>query len=157
MLEILTSGESLIAIHISAAYEAEKTRFLTPNSEPIQMGIGVFKKGGAVEPHRHVGIPATVSEFQEFIFVRRGRVLATVYDVSDRAIKRLELGPGDSLLLLRGGHAFEFLEDTEFLELKQGPYLGREQMKRVIHPKEERATPIHKTATPSEAPPLTTH
>ncbi len=151
MLEVLSSGDRLVAIFISAGYEAAKTRFLTPNSEPIQLGIGVFKRGTSVEPHRHVGIPATVSEFQEFIQVRRGKVIATIFDVEEREIKRLHLGPGDSLLLLRGGHAFEFIEDTEFLELKQGPYLGREQMKRVIHPKGQTRPPAF-PATTSEAP-----
>lgn len=135
MLEIISSADQVIAIFIGAAYEAPKTRFLTPNEEPIQLGIGVFSKGGAVEPHRHVGIPATVREFQEFILVRRGRVVATVFDSRNHELKRLEMGPGDSLLLLRGGHSFEFIEDTEFLELKQGPYLGREQMKQIIQPK----------------------
>lgn len=135
MLELLSSGNKLIAIFIGQSYMAHQTRFLTPNEEPIQLGIGVFKKGGVVEPHRHVGIPATVKEFQEFIFVRRGRVIATVFDVDSTELKRVEMGPGDSLLLLRGGHAFEFVEETEFLELKQGPYFGREKMKELIHPK----------------------
>ncbi|MBI1860620.1 MAG: hypothetical protein HYR96_06860 [Deltaproteobacteria bacterium] len=135
MLEILTSGDQMIAIFIGATHSPEKTSFLTPLSEPIQLGIGVFKKGGCVEPHRHRGKAAVVEEFQEFIMVKRGKVIASVYDTSDTLLKEFEMGPGDSLLLLRGGHAFHFLEDTEFLELKQGPYLGRENMKTLINPR----------------------
>lgn len=134
MLEIISSGDLLIAIFIGNSYSASKTAFLTPTSEPIQMGIGVFPKGGFVEPHRHRGKPAHVEEFQEFIMVKRGRVIASVFDTTDTLLKEFEMGPGDSLLLLRGGHGFQFVEDTEFLELKQGPYLGRKNMKTIINP-----------------------
>lgn len=132
MLEMIQSGETLIGIFIRGGYSPEKTQFLTPLEEPLQCGIGVFAKGKRVEPHSHVGNPATVGEFQEFIFVRRGRATAEIYDLEDSVIRRIEMEAGDALLLLRGGHAFYFEEDTELLEVKQGPYIGREKMKRVI-------------------------
>ena len=31
---------------------------------------------------------------------------------------------GDVVLLARGGHGFEMLEDSELIEVKQGPYAG---------------------------------
>jgi hypothetical protein len=34
------------------------------------------------------------------------------------------LNSGDTILLASGGHGFEMLEDTEMLEIKQGPYSG---------------------------------
>jgi hypothetical protein len=33
-------------------------------------------------------------------------------------------GAGDVILLAYGGHGFEMLEDTEIIEVKQGPYAG---------------------------------
>jgi len=34
------------------------------------------------------------------------------------------LGPGDVILLATGGHGFQMLEETEMIEVKQGPYVG---------------------------------
>ena len=31
---------------------------------------------------------------------------------------------GDVILLAEGGHGFEMLEDSEMVEVKQGPYAG---------------------------------
>jgi hypothetical protein len=131
-LEMLRWRDQLIGIFIQNSFAPGKTRFLTPLEEPLQCGIGVFKKGSVVEPHRHVGAPATVTEFQEFIYLKRGRAVAQVFDPEGKLLKDLEMKPGDALLLLRGGHAFRFVEDSEILEVKQGPYLGREMMKQPL-------------------------
>jgi hypothetical protein len=131
-IEMLTWREKLIAIFIRDSFSPIKTRFLTPLDEPLQCGIGIFKKGAVVEPHRHVGIPATVTEFQEFIYLKRGFAIAEVYDPEGKLLSKIEMRSGDALLLLRGGHAFYFQEDSEILEVKQGPYLGREMMKQPL-------------------------
>ena len=34
------------------------------------------------------------------------------------------LESGDVILLIKGGHGFEVLEDLEMFEVKQGPYAG---------------------------------
>ena len=33
---------------------------------------------------------------------------------------------GDVILLVSGGHGFEMLEESEIIEVKQGPYAGEE-------------------------------
>lgn len=132
MLEIVSTDGKLLAIFIGATYQSGKTSFLTPDCEPIQIGLGHYGKGAMVVPHSHVGLPANITEFQEFIQVRSGKVIADVFDTNDHFVRSFEMLPGDSLFLLRGGHGFHFVEDTEFLELKQGPYLGREKMKRPL-------------------------
>ena len=37
---------------------------------------------------------------------------------------------GDVVLLARGGHGFEMLEDCEMIEVKQGPYAGEKDKTR---------------------------
>ncbi len=39
-------------------------------------------------------------------------------------IKSIKLFKGDTILLIRGGHGFEIIEDLEMLEIKQGPFAG---------------------------------
>ena len=34
------------------------------------------------------------------------------------------LSMGDVILLLKGGHGFQMIEDTVLMEVKQGPYLN---------------------------------
>ena len=41
-----------------------------------------------------------------------------------------QLREGDILLMVDGGHGFRMLEDTVFLEIKQGPYTGIEDKER---------------------------
>ena len=45
------------------------------------------------------------------------------------------LNAGDVILLAAGGHGFEMLEDSEIIEVKQGPYAG-DQDKTVLEPVE---------------------
>jgi hypothetical protein len=37
---------------------------------------------------------------------------------------------GDVLLLVKGGHGFRMLEETVFVEIKQGPYTGLDEKER---------------------------
>jgi hypothetical protein len=41
-----------------------------------------------------------------------------------------ELRCGDIMLMVGGGHGFRMLEDTVFLEVKQGPYIGLDEKER---------------------------
>jgi len=45
-----------------------------------------------------------------------------------------ELGAGDLVVSLAGGHGFRMLEDTVLLEVKQGPYGGLAEKERFEAP-----------------------
>jgi len=72
----------------------------------------------------------TICGGAECLVVRRGRAEMTLYDRSRREVCRRELRAGDVVLLVSGGHSFRQLEDTVFLEIKQGPYPGVEEKER---------------------------
>ena len=45
----------------------------------------------------------------------------------------LEVNVGDVIILLRGGHGYDILDDdTEVLEIKNGPYVGSDLDRRRI-------------------------
>jgi len=46
-------------------------------------------------------------------------------DITGLGITRI-LEEGDILFLINGGHGFKMLEDSVLLEIKQGPYLGKD-------------------------------
>ena len=37
---------------------------------------------------------------------------------------------GDVMVMVSGGHGFRMIENTVFLEIKQGPYIGIDEKKR---------------------------
>lgn len=154
MIENIQWNGVTIGIFLPRDHSPAKTQFVTPLDEPLQLGIGVFKQDAKVEPHRHVGSPAKIVEFQEFISIRKGRAMAQVYDPEGKLLREIEMLPGDALLLLRGGHAFHFLEETEILEVKQGPYLGRENMKQLLGAPAK--TPELNLTSPPASPELAT-
>ena len=63
---------------------------------------------------------------QEVLFIRRGKCRIDLYDTAGNHLDARELEAGDIILLAHGGHGIEVLEDIEFIEIKQGPYLGAE-------------------------------
>ena len=132
MIDFVYSSGSLIAIFIERNFSPRKTEFFTPVEEPMQLGVGVYSKGSFVGPHTHSGLPTQVTEYQEFVFLRKGSAITEVFGKEGEFLKRYQMNEGDLLLLFRGGHSFHFLEETELLEVKQGPYGGRELMKQML-------------------------
>jgi len=53
----------------------------------------------------------------------------TFYNRIPQKINEAILTDGDLIVLLSGGHGFEFLEETKMIEVKQGPYTDREHDK----------------------------
>jgi mannose-6-phosphate isomerase-like protein (cupin superfamily) len=80
--------------------------------------------GYIIEPHLHLPAPREVSYTKEVLFVRSGRLRADFYDEQRNYLESVLLGAGDVVLLSRGGHGFEMLENSEIVEVKQGPYVG---------------------------------
>jgi hypothetical protein len=120
------AGETL-AILIREAYEPESTTFLTPPEHKQQVGFVVHGAGTAIPRHDHVPVVRTIRGTSECLVVRRGLSEVTIYDRSRREVCRRLLRAGDVLLLVAGGHGFRQIEDTVFLEIKQGPYPGVEE------------------------------
>jgi uncharacterized protein YjlB len=83
-------------------------------------------KGYIVEPHTHRIVERKVSNTQEVLHVKSGRVKLTLFGNDKAFIKEIEIKRGDTVLLASGGHSVEMLEDSELIEIKQGPYLSDE-------------------------------
>lgn len=105
-------------------------KFLTPTDYPLQLGLIERKAGYAFRPHIHNDFRYEVNTTQEFLYVEAGRIRARIYDHDWNVVTETELGPGDFLLSVCGGHAFDVLEDVRLVEVKQGPYPGDSYAKR---------------------------
>jgi hypothetical protein len=130
-IEQVVAGEKLLAIIVRAQVVTEKKyNFLTDQQSPLQLGVSSYEGGELITPHAHLRTPVTVPTGQEFILVKSGRLRVNLYDAETREqLAVRDLGAGDGILLVSGGHGFEVLEACQIMEVKQGPYLSKEKDK----------------------------
>jgi hypothetical protein len=129
--------DQLLAIIIPRDYRSEGIQFFTPNELSQQLAYMNHPKGKMIEPHVHNPVLREVVYTQEVLFVRKGKVRIDFFDEEHCLIDIRTLYAGDTVLLVSGGHGFTMLEDTEIIEVKQGPYLG-DQDKTRFTPKSDR-------------------
>jgi mannose-6-phosphate isomerase-like protein (cupin superfamily) len=114
----------VLAMILRASYKKEGIHFFTPDSFSQQLGYMKRPVGHVIEPHDHNPVERTVTWTQEVLFVRSGRVRLDLYDENRSYLESRVLGPGDVILLAHGGHGLVMLEESEIIEVKQGPYVG---------------------------------
>lgn len=120
----------MIAYIVRRDATADATAFLGRDEDALQAGFVVYPAGGEVVRHRHLPIERRLAGTSEAVLVRRGRCVVDLFDDACDFLVSRELGPGDLVVLLAGGHGFRMIEDTVLFELKQGPYLGVDEKER---------------------------
>lgn len=106
------------------------TTFLTPSDFTQQLGFVVYPAGGEIKPHLHRSMERKIKGTSEVLLVKKGRCEVDIYNNKRELVATRELREGDIVLLVDGGHGFRMLEDTVFVEVKQGPYTGLEEKER---------------------------
>lgn len=110
-------------------------KFYTDNNESLQLGSISYQAGFYIPPHNHHTINRPIMKTEEVLFVVSGRIEIDLYLHDDTIHKTVELKTGDVIILMGCGHAVRYIEDTQMIEVKQGPYLGREADKIQFTPK----------------------
>ena len=64
------------------------------------------------------------SDIKDKNLAPKGKLRIDFYTEKQNYIESHLLATGDVILLSEGGHGFEILEETEMIEVKQGPYAG---------------------------------
>jgi hypothetical protein len=113
-----------LAYVIRAELQPDRTTFLTPSDFQQQVGFVVYPKEGVIARHIHRPLERHLIGTPEVLVVRLGRCEIDVYSEDHELVATRELKTGDIILMVGGGHGFRMLEDTVFLEVKQGPYTG---------------------------------
>jgi len=124
MIENISYNEQLISIIIRSQYHAENIEFFTPGDFSQQLGYMNRKKDYVIPPHVHNPVKREVSYTQEVLFIKSGKVRVDYFDDDKNYLESRILNQGDVILLSGGGHGFRMLEDSEIIEVKQGPYTG---------------------------------
>jgi hypothetical protein len=104
LIDTVRHGTTELAVIIRAGYVRPGITFLTPNDYSQQLGYMNRPAGYRIAAHIHNAVPRAVVFTREVLFVKSGRMRADFY-TDERAY-------------------FEMLEDTEVIEVKQGPYAG---------------------------------
>ena len=116
--------EELLAIIVKNDFKKDGIHFFTPDDYSQQLGYMNHPKGKTIEPHVHNPVPRNVEYTQEVLFIKSGKILVDFYDLDKNYLESHILSENDVILLIKGGHGFEVLEDIEMFEVKQGPYVG---------------------------------
>jgi hypothetical protein len=124
MIQNICFDNKLLAIIIRSHTYEDGIKFVTPNDFSQQIGCMSRPKGYAIEPHLHNSVAREVCYTKEVLFIKSGKVRVDFYSDEKAYIESYILNQGDVILLAFGGHGFEMLEDSEILEVKQGPYAG---------------------------------
>lgn len=131
--ERIMDGDLILAIIIRNADWEEGLNFVSSDEDYQQVGIWGYNKGKKLAPHIHLIESREVLRTQEVVFVKEGRIRADIYTEKEKFLKQVELGKGDTIILLNGGHGYEILEeDTKVLEVKNGPYVGADRDRKRI-------------------------
>ncbi len=122
-------GEPLAYI-IRSEMEPDKTTFLTPSELNFQLGFIVYPAGEEIARHLHRPLDRHIVGTSEVLVVKQGACQVDIYSDERELVATRELRKGDVIFMVRGGHGFRMLEDTVFIEVKQGPYTGLDEKER---------------------------
>jgi mannose-6-phosphate isomerase-like protein (cupin superfamily) len=123
-IEVVKAAEETIAVIVRRDFRSDGIEFFTPSSFSQQLGYMRRPAGYEIPAHRHRRVGRTIDFTQEVLFVRSGRVTVDLYDSGGTPVLTTDLKAGDVILLAGGGHGFRMLEESEIVEVKQGPYAG---------------------------------
>lgn len=116
--------DMLLAIIIRSKYHNEGIEFFTPDNFSQQLAYMKRPLGYKIPPHVHNRVKREVFYTQEVLFIKKGKVKVNFYNDERKHIESKTISTGDVILLSSGGHGFEMMEESEIIEVKQGPYAG---------------------------------
>ena len=124
MVQRICNGDEMLALIIRADYEAEGIEFFTPDEFSQQIAYMNRPEDYVIPPHVHNPVARSVAYTKEVLFIRSGKLRVDFYTDEQAYLHSTILNAGDVIFLATGGHGFEMLEDTQMIEVKQGPYAG---------------------------------
>ena len=126
--EIRHEGKT-IAMILRSDFHAPASRFFSPADYSQQFGFLVHPGGHTIPAHFHKKIHREITLTQEVLLIKKGEIQVNLYNNQQEFLTSRLLRAGDIIFLCSGGHGFTILQDSEIVEVKQGPYSGRESDK----------------------------
>lgn len=129
--KIMHQGE-LLALIVRDEFREPGITFFTDNDLSQQLAYMRHPAGKIIGAHVHKPVERNIAYTQETLFIKRGSLRVDFFDEQQVYLESRTLKAGDVILLIRGGHGFEVLEELEMIEVKQGPYAGDQDKVRFV-------------------------
>lgn len=123
-IEQITHDNVQLAILLRKDYCEKGIQFLTGETDPLQLGYMNRPQGYVIRPHTHNPVERKILHTHEVLFIKSGKVRVDFYTQEKSYLRSIVVSEGDVILLAEGGHGFKMLEESEIIEIKQGPYVG---------------------------------
>ena len=124
MVEKIYNDNEYLGIIIRDNISDDGISFFTENNDPMQLAFMKHQQGKDILPHTHNTVKREIFTTSEVLIIKKGRLRVDFYSHKMEYLESRVISKGDIILLAGGGHGFHVLEDVEFIEVKQGPYLG---------------------------------
>lgn len=130
-VERIEKDGELLAIVLRSTDSDSPVEFVTPKEFSLQLGVHIRKKDDYVKAHEHIPF-GNLKDFpvQDILIIKKGKVAVGLY-YRGKFYKDIVLSEGE-IVLISTGHNVKFLKDTEMVEIKQGPYRGKEFEKKFL-------------------------
>lgn len=123
-IEEVKADSDLLALILRADFHEAGIHFFTPDDFSQQLAFMSYGPGKTIQAHTHNLNPRQVHFTQEALFIRKGVVRVDFFTCDQVYLESRILRSGDVILLAKGGHGFEILEEADIVEVKQGPFAG---------------------------------
>ena len=124
LIERISHNDLELAIILRKSFAKEGIEFLTPSTYSQQLGYMCRPADYVIAPHIHNPIAREVHYTHEVLFIKSGKLRVDFYSPDREYLESRVLHGGDVILLASGGHGFTMIEQSEIIEVKQGPYAG---------------------------------
>ena len=136
MIERVIFNNEEYAIILRDSYNKPGISFFTPAEYSQQLAYMQHPAGKTIDPHFHNKVKRQVHFTLEVLVIKKGILQVDFYNSRKEYLESRLLKEGDLILLIKGGHGFEVIEDVEMIEIKQGPFVGEKDKTRFAPVKE---------------------
>ncbi len=130
MIKNIIINNETAAILIPKDFKIEKgIKFYSNPMDEFQIGIMKRVKKYKISPHYHEEKTREIKHTSETLIVKKGSVSCCFFNQNDKNDnKSIIINQGDILVIFKYAHSFEFLEESEIVEIKQGPFIETKQI-----------------------------
>ncbi len=143
MLKIIKYKKKTLALIINYKKNNKRIYFPTPKYFTQQVGFINQKKNTHISPHTHTKFLRKIYKTSEVLIVKKGKFRVDFYKNLNEYLFSKIIKKNTIIILNEGSHGFKFLEKTELIEIKQGPFSYKIDKKR-FNPIDEKKIKIKK-------------
>lgn len=123
MIKKIELNNKLFALYVSHAGMEDGTLPITEHEYSLQMLMMKRAAGHVFVKHTHQPIKRETDDLKEVLVVTKGKIEVRLCDVDGSFVANVVLSEGECLYLVAGGFEIEVIEDAEFFEFKNGPFV----------------------------------